>query len=80
MIVTQFIFLRYCAIHKRQFQIPLFFCILFSTLLNKADLILVTQSKPFFESNYFQSTDEKSQLLVVSSASKIFGTLFACCS
>ena len=53
-----FIFLQQCEIHQRQFQIPLFFSILFSTPLNKVDLILATQSKLLFESNYLKSITE----------------------
>ena len=51
-----YILWRQCEIHQRQFQIPLFFCILFLTPLNKAVLILATQSKFLFESNYLKST------------------------
>ena len=54
MIIIQFIFWRQWEIHQRQFQIPLFLCILFSTPLNTADLILPTQSKLLFKSNYLQ--------------------------
>ena len=67
--------------HQRQFQIPLFFCILFSTPLNNADLILATQSKLLFESNYLKSTVEclSFQISIVSNASKTIGTLFPYC-
>ena len=53
-----FIFWQQCEIHQCQFQIPLFFSILFSTPLNKVDLILATQSKLLFESNYLKSITE----------------------
>ena len=55
-----YILWRQCEIHQRQFQIPLFFCILFLTPLNKADLILATQGKFLFESNYLKSTGKVS--------------------
>ena len=54
------------------------FYILFSTPFKKADLILVTQSKLLFESNYLKSTAEglSFKILIVTNASKTFGTLF----
>ena len=58
MITILFIFWRQCEILQRQFQIPLIFCKLFSTPLNKADLIIATQSKLLFESNYLKSITE----------------------
>ena len=58
MIIIELKFWRQCEIHQRQFRIPLFFCILFSTPFNKTDLILATQSKFLFESNYLKSTKE----------------------
>ena len=56
MIIIQFIFWQQCKIYQRQFQIRLFFCILFSTPLNKADLILATRSKLLLRSYYLKST------------------------
>ena len=47
-----------CAIHQRKFRIPMCFCILFSSPLNKADLILASQSKLFSDTNYLKSTAE----------------------
>ena len=44
--------------NQRQFQIPIFFCILFLTPLNKLDLILATQSKLLFASSYLKLTAE----------------------
>ena len=68
---------RQCEIHQHQFQIPLFFCILFLTTLNKADLILATQSTRLFESNYLKSTAEGFPFQIfVPNASKTFGTFF----
>ena len=72
------IFWRQCEIHQRQFQIPLFFCILFSNPLNKASLGSATQKNFLFGSNYLKSTVEGFffQVLVVPNASKTFGALF----
>ena len=78
MINIWFIFWRQCEIYQCQFRIPQYFCILFSTPLNKANLILATQSKLLFKSNYLKSTveDLSFQILFVPNASKTFGTLF----
>ena len=61
-------------INVNSFQIPLFFCVLFSSPVNKAELTLATQSG----SNYLKSTAEgpSFQILVVPNASKTFDTLF----
>ena len=77
----QLVYISQCEIHERQFEIPLFFCKLFSTPLNKANLILATQSKLLLESNYLKSIVEglSFQISVVPNASKTFGTLIPCC-
>ena len=56
MIIIQFIFWRKYAIHKRQYQIPVFFSILLSSPLNKAYLILEDQSKILLESSNLRLT------------------------
>ena len=73
-----YILWRQYEIHQRQFQIPLFFYIMFSTPLNKADLILATQSTLLFESNYLKLTAEgfSFQISFVPNASKTFGIFF----
>ena len=80
-IIIQFIFLWWTFLHEYQFWIPMFFCMLFWTSVNKAELIFAAQTKLLFELNYLKSSTESLsfQILVVSNTSKIFGTLFLCC-
>ena len=56
MIVIYFIFWQQCEIHQCRFQIPLFFSA--SCARPPADLILATQGKLLFESNYLKSITE----------------------
>ena len=73
MIIIQFIFWLQCEIHQRPVQILQFFCILFLTLLNKAELILATQSKLLFKSIYLKLAAEGLcfQISFVRNASKL---------
>ena len=50
--------MRYIHVNFKFRWFFFFFCILISTPLNKAGLILVTQSKLLLESNYLKSTAE----------------------
>ena len=54
--VSKFVAWLSSSLYQRQFQIPLFFFILFLTPLNKAHLILATSSKLLFESNCLKLT------------------------